>query len=185
MLRNLNPLPFPLIALIAVLPACRAPETPTPDTPEFQIEVPAPTAQYVRVTDDVANILLDSTLTATVIAEARAGDVFKLHDASDEWYEVSMFAGDWRYLHYSVADTTTTLPPLPPSPDVRKRACDEIISAQGRAIDDAIEKYPTDFSRQIDYERLLYDRYELPIFQKYAIPPAQNSPLVLECAKNL
>ena len=134
-------------------------------------------APYVLVIED-ANIFLNSNTNATVVAEARSGDVFELSDISGDWYEIYMFSGEPRYLHQSVVRDTTASPPLPTS---ASRACGEIVSAQDRATREAEQRYPNNFSTQIDYERVLMDKYELPIFHKYSLPPAENSKLVLEC----
>ena len=145
------------------------------------IEVGA--AQYVRIVSDVANIRQGPNLNAAVIAQARSGDVFRFSEVRGDWYEIFIFSGEARYVHSSVSQRTNSAPPLPASADVRRRACFEIVRAQDRAVREAEARYPADYMRQIDYERLLYDKYELPIFHKYGLPPARNSALVLECAQ--
>lgn len=72
---------------------------------------------------------------------------------------------------------------MPSSADLRKRACHAVVRAQDRAAAEAESRHPTDFKRAMDLERLLYDRYELPIFRQYGIPPARNGELVAECAR--
>ncbi len=178
MLRNVG-----IIILTLTLFACGdTPSDTEPETSTSTEEASVPElAPYVLVIED-ANIFLNSNTNATVLAEARSGDVFTLSDISGDWYEIYMFSGEARYLHQSVVRDNTATPPLPTSAN---KACGEIVSAQDRATREAEQRYPNNFSTQIDYERMLMDKYELPIFHKYSLPPAENSKLVLECAKNL
>ena len=180
MLRHITTLSLALVFI-----ACGGTQSdPEPEvenaTPPAEAPVPE-VAPYLLVTQD-ANIFLNPNTNATVVAEARVGDVFTLSDVSGDWYEIYMFSGEPRYLHQSVAQDTTASAPLPSSANT---ACREIVNAQDRATRESEQRYPNDFSQRIDYERLLMDKYEMPIFHKYALPPAQNSKLVVECAQNL
>jgi hypothetical protein len=118
-----------------------------------------------------------------MVGKAKADDVFKLLDQSGDWFEVVMFSSESRYLHESLAERTADAPPLPASAEQRRKACIEIVRAQDRATAEAERRYPTDYRRQIALERLLYDKYELPIFHRFFISPARNASLVVECAK--
>lgn len=173
------------LSLALILFACGGTQSdpePEVENATAPAEAPAPkAAPYLLVTQE-ANILLNPNTNATVVAEARAGDVFTLNEVSGDWYEIYMFSGEPRYLHKSVAQDTTASPPLPSSANT---ACGKIVSAQDRATREAEQKFPNDFSKQIDYERLLMDKYEMPVFHKYALPPAQSSKLTVECAQNL
>lgn len=146
-------------------------------SPEKPVQKIAP---YVLIIQD-ANIFLKPTTNSTIIAKARKGDVFKLSNVTSGWYKIYMFSGEPRYIQQSYARDTTATPPLPTT---AIKACREIISAQDRAMNESMQKYPNDFSQQIDYERILMDKYELQIFQKYNIPPAHKTKLNIQCAKN-
>lgn len=140
-------------------------------------------AQFIRVTGEEVNVRTNPNTTSTVVVQAKANDVFELQGQRGEWYEIAMFSGEYRYLHGSLAVQVDHAPALPSSADVRRRACIEIVRVQDRAVAEAERRYPTNYSRQVDLERLLYDRYELPVFHKFSISPARNSALVVECAK--
>ncbi len=139
--------------------------------------------EYIQVTGDEVNVRLLPSTSSVIITTARKGDVFKLKGRKQGWYAIAMFSGEYRYLHSSLAELTKSVPPLSSSTGVRRKACQALVRAQDRAVAEAEARYPTDFGRETDLERLLYDRYELPIFQKYGIAPAHNSKLVVECAE--
>lgn len=140
-------------------------------------------AEYVSVTADAVNIRTGPSTSSVVIVKAQEGDIFELKGEDGQWYKINMFSGEYRYFHQSLAKPVGEAPALPADSSVRRRACIEVVRAQDRAAAEAQRRYPTQFEQQIDYERLLYDRYELPIFRRFGISPARNSKLVVECAK--
>jgi hypothetical protein len=182
-------LPFVVACTKAPPPApphTRAADEASPHDKETQSsKVPAVKnlQAFVRITAKSTNIRLRPKPDAQVVAEAREGDIFKFSEVRGEWYGIYMFSGEARYIHSSVAKRTGTAPPMSSSAKVRRSACFEIGEAQDRARREAEVRYPSDFEKQALYERSLYDKYELPIFQKYGIPPAQNAKLVVECAQ--
>jgi hypothetical protein len=140
--------------------------------------------QYIRVNKNGVNIRVAPSPSGALVSPANEGDVFVLKGISGEWFEVAMFSGEYRYLHSSLATRVDSVPALPAAAETRKAACFELVRAQDRAVAESQQRFPADFSSRIDLERLLYDRYELPIFQKHGIAPAHSAKLVVECAKN-
>ncbi len=141
---------------------------------------------YVRVTRDGANIRSGADIGSTVVAKGKAGDVFELEEVFGEWFRISMFGRGYRYLHTSLAERTKAAPPLPASTDIRK-ACVEIARAQDRAAAEVAEydaRFPTDNGVLTAVRNQLYDKYELPIFQKYGIAPARSGELAIECERS-
>ncbi len=141
---------------------------------------------YIRVTRDGGNIRTGASTDSTIVAKAKAGDVFRLEEVSGEWFKISLFGGEYRYLHGSLAEKTSAAPPLPSSTEVRRKACVEIVKAQDRAVAEVAEynaRFPTENSTLTLVEYQLYDGYELPIFQKYGIAPARSGELAIECAE--
>jgi hypothetical protein len=141
---------------------------------------PSLRGQYLRVTAKTADVRAQPNPSSTVVVQATLGDLFKLQGKEGAWFEISMFGGEYRYLHESVAEVTPSAPALPESVDTRRRAFVELVQAQDRAVAEAERRYPRDYARQIDYERLLYDRYELPILRRYGISPARYGELIAE-----
>jgi len=141
-------------------------------------------AKYLRVSADTAAIHVAPKLSSQVVSKARIGDVFQLGGKTGGWFEIFMFSGESRYIRESSSQATAQADPLPADEQTRKRACFEIVKAQDRAVTESHKRYPSDVMRQIDLERLLYDRYELPIFQKYGIAAARKGALTVQCARN-
>ena len=54
---------------------------------------------------------------------------------------------------------------------------------EDKAQADADKKYPNDFSKNIDYFRLLCDKYKLEIMNKYKFQPPTYRNLILEGTK--
>jgi hypothetical protein len=140
-------------------------------------------AQYLHVVS-TTEVRVAPQAKSEVVTLAQNGDIFELKDTKGDWFEIGMFAGEYRYIQRAHARTSTEAPPLPGEVRVRRSACVEIVKAQDKAVKESETRFPSDFNRQIDFERLLYDRYELPIFRSYGIAPARGRALTVECAKN-
>lgn len=140
----------------------------------------APAAEYIQVTKNKVRIRTAPTTEAEIIGTANKGDVFEVHERSGQWVGILMFSGEGRYIHSSLVGPIDELPALPDA-DTRKQACIELARVQNQAIAEALEQFASHFDRMIDHERLLTDRMELPIFQRYGIAPARNSELLIEC----
>jgi len=138
--------------------------------------------RYVLVTSAV-KIRLEANASAPIVAEGRSGDVFTLTGTAGKWYRIFMFSGEYRFLPQASAKVIASIPPLPANENLRRTACLEIVRSQDRASGEAERRYPDDFSRQIDFERVLNDGYELLIYRKYKLPPPRRGALVTECAK--
>lgn len=152
------------------------------ETTEVVVEESLPEiAPYVVATQD-ADIFINSDKNSGTVTEAKAGDVFTLNEVSGDWYEIYMFSGEPRYLKQSVANDTTESPEIPASV---VKACQEIVNAEDQAVSDTEQEFPNNIDKQIEHERILMDRYKMPIFQEYNIPPSHSSELTLECAQNL
>lgn len=137
-------------------------------------------AQYVRVTSERVNVRTAPSTSSTVVVQALRGDVFELRGRSGDWHQINMFSGEWRYLHSSLATPTSQVAPMPSSEDVRRRAFVDLVRAQDRAVAESERPYPRDVMSQIELERILYDRYELPVFHRYGIQPPHRGTLVAE-----
>ncbi len=140
--------------------------------------------EYIKLSKDGVNIRFSPNTNSIVVAKGMKGDVFTLKKTEGNWCVISMFSGEYRYIHTSLAKKVATVAPLTSSADIKKKAFRELVKAQDKAVSESNATYPNDIYKQIDLERILYDKYELPIFRKYSIPPPWNSKLVLEGVKN-
>jgi len=133
---------------------------------------------YIIITSNNTNIRIAPN--STIITQAKTGDVFELKGTEGNWYKINMFSGEWRYVHNSCAKPTNNIPSLPSSIITRKTAYQKLVKAQDRSVAEAQKAYPYDFKKQIDYERFLYDKYELPVCHIYNIPVARYRKLIAE-----
>jgi Bacterial SH3 domain len=139
---------------------------------------------YVRVKSSTANIRIGPSTSTEVVATAHNGDVFALEGQQGTWSEISMFSGEYRYIASSLLEQITGPPPLTKSADVLRQSCFGMVKAQDRADDEASARFPADLNAQIDFQRVLYDRYELPVFEEAGIAPALRARLSVLCARN-
>ncbi len=140
-------------------------------------------AEYVEISKDNVNIRTSASSSATVVGQAAKGMIFRLIGTRDEWHEIALPSGEYRYFHSSLGGTVADAPGLTSSKDVLVNTCREFVAAENKAVDESTAKEP-DIMKQIDLGRLLVDRYKLTIFKKYGIPPARTTELTVWCAKN-
>ena len=140
----------------------------------------ASAAEYIEVMRNGVRVRAGPTTSAEIVGIVSKGNVFQFYKRSGDWIGIIMFSGDDRYIHSSLVRTTDKVPALPAA-GIRKRACTEITKAQQRASAEAQRRFSSHFDMMIDHERLLTDRLELPIFQRYGIAPAHNNKLLTEC----
>ena len=140
--------------------------------------------QYVEVVTDDVWIRIAPSETSTAVVAALPGDTFEVEAKLDGWYEIGMFSGEYRYIQAKFVKEIAAVPELPTSASARRSACLDLVRTQDRADELAESRYPTDLDKQIDFQRRLYDRLELPVFRQHGIAPPRNSSLIMECAKN-
>lgn len=136
--------------------------------------------RLLEVTGETVNIRVEPNTSSTVVTQAVKGDVFKLIATQGNWFEISMFSGEYRYIHNSLARETANKPAMPSSEAQRRRIFVAIVRSQDRAVKEAEQRFPRDFIKQIDFERLLYDRYEMAILHQFKMAPALHTELILE-----
>ncbi len=141
-------------------------------------------AQYVRITGEAVNVRTEPSTQSTVIVVAERGDVFEFEGRRGPWLEINMFSGEYRWVHESLAEVTSVAPQMPTSEATRRSAFVAVVRAQDRALAESERRFPDGTNSnidyiiaRIDYERLLYDRFELPIFRRHGIAPALRIPL--------
>ena len=140
----------------------------------------ATAADYVEVITNNVNIRTEASTSSAVVGKTRSGNVFEVYKRVGDWVGVFLMSGEPRYIYGSLVRDTDTVPELP-EPEIRKQACVEMARAQRQARAEAQRLYPIHLDRLVDHERLITDRLELPIFQRYGIAPAHNAKLLTEC----
>lgn len=145
----------------------------------------AATEEFVRVKSSSANLRAEPNTNSQVVVTASLGAVFKVFDRSAGWVEVAGPSGEARYISAPLVESVAAPPPFPESQATLRAACHDFVAAQDRANREAQERYSDpDFHRQIEYQRVLNDRYELPVLHRYGIAPAYTSHLTGICARN-
>ncbi len=144
--------------------------------------------KYIRIIGDRVNIRFAPSTSSVVVAFARAGDIFELADMSGDWYEIYMFSGEARYVHKSLAVVSEYRVTLPQSVATRRTVFKAFVKAEDRATAEADRRYPPtnrqNIERNIDYQRILDDRYKLDVTQQHGVQPPIYRKLVAEGLKN-
>lgn len=136
--------------------------------------------KYIKVMRERVNIRYENNLKSIIIAKARKSDIFKLTSEKGDWYEITVFSGDYRYIYRSLAKIILYLPSLPKSESTRRAVFLELVEAKNQVIIDTNKKLPTSIYNKIDYSRILEDRYKLEIFHRYNIQPPTYWQLIAE-----
>jgi len=143
--------------------------------------------QYVQVTGDNVNIRFSPSTSSQIITTARKGDIFELEGEEQEWFAISLFSGEHRYIHKSLAIEVPYEPEVPGSVSVRQQMYKAFWDLEGKAMADADRRYPPtiDVMKNIDQSRILEDQYKLevvhqfntqaPIYIKIAVEGVENN----------
>ncbi len=134
------------------------------------MSVPAySTDQYVQVTGDNVNIRFSPSTSSQITTVARKGDIFKLEGEEQEWYRISMFSGEYRYIHKSLGQELFYEPEVPASVSVRQQMYKAFWDLEGRAMTDADRRYPPTINimKNIEYSRILEDKYKLEVVHQF------------------
>jgi hypothetical protein len=125
--------------------------------------------QYIQVTGDGVNIRFSPSTSSQIITAARKGDIFKLEGEEQGWYEISMFSGEYRYIHKSLAQELFYEPTAPGSVSVRQQMYRAFWDLEGKAMAEADRRYPPtrDVMKNIEYSRILEDKYKLEIVHQF------------------
>ena len=143
--------------------------------------------QYVQVTGDNVNIRFSPSTSSQIVTVARKGDIFKLEGDEQDWYEISMFSGEYRYIHKSLGQELFYEPITPEGVSVRQQMYRAFRDLEGKAMAEADRRYPptVDVMKNIGYSRILEDKYKLavvhrlniqaPIYTKIAVEGAEKN----------
>jgi len=125
--------------------------------------------QYIQVTGDNVNIRFSPSTSSQIIATARKGDIFELEGEEQGWYEISIFSGEYRYIHKSLAQEVFYEPEVPASVSVRQQMYKAFWDLEGKAMAEADRRYPPtiDIIKNIEYSRILEDKYKLEVVHQF------------------
>lgn len=142
--------------------------------------------KYVTITTNGVNIRTEAG-DGTIIGQARAGDVFEVEGQVGDWYQIDMFSGEWRYVSKKYGRPTNTMPPLPASEALRRRAFLALLDAEDRsyAVTDARLGGQTASNTQlyVAVERVFDDRFKLDACHRTGVQPVHYNALKVEGIK--
>ena len=109
---------------------------------------------YVEVTGSTVNVRISPSESAQIVGKAYKGMIFSLESTPDNWYEVVLPSGEYRYFHTSLGAPVNSVAELTNSINVLQSACAEYIAAE-RSANEQAEAQEPDFMKQIDLARVL------------------------------
>ena len=148
-------------------------------TPVFSLEL------CVEITNSDVNIRALNNSSSSIVGKAHKGDIFAYKSTIGSWYKIGMFSGEYRYIHSDFAKVIHYNEGIFVSDKSIIKFVDDLKECKERAFKKADAKY--DFNSQmdknIDYTKLLIDRYKLDKFHKWRIQPVQNKKIIIEYNK--
>ena len=143
--------------------------------------------EYVEIIGNQINIRLSSATSSPIIAKGRKGDLFKLEGDEGKWYKISMFSGEIRYVHKSLMKAVRKEISLPDSESTRRSIFRGLLNAEDRAQAEADGRYPitnrASLDNNIDYDRILNDRYKLDVFHQFGVHSPIYTKILVEGVK--
>ena len=173
-----------IIVLVFVSTEAEKPMTAQTETAEEGVELTKAKDEYIQITIESAPIYFENNEQSTLITKAQKGDIFELIGEKDGWYEISMLCGEYRYIQEAQAEIIEFIPSLPEE-KIARAMWDEFGKAEDKSVIEADKKYPPDkdLYENIDYGRILEDKYKLEIFHKYNVQPASYMKILTEGAE--
>jgi len=154
--------------------------------------VSAEEKKCVRIIKNNVNIRMGSSTSYVIVGQAKENDIFELEGEQGQWFKIIMFSGEWRYVHKSLAEPVYYHVSLPPV-SIQETLIERLGQAEDRAMAEADMLYPLNtpedvqknMQKNIEYERLLEDRYKLIIFHEFNVQPAIYTELLAAYWKRL
>lgn len=139
-------------------------------------------ARYVEVTRRAANIRVEPTTSAGLVATARQGDIFVLVREEGNWYQIQMFSGNTRYIYKNLVDRIYELPETPGDIELRRQVALAWFEAERKAEEESARRYDPESrpDRYFSYKDLLSDRYKLETMHEFDINPVLYRPILIE-----
>jgi len=138
---------------------------------------------YIQVLKSDVNIRFAPSTSSSVITQAKKGDVFKLANEKDAWFEIIIFSGEYRYIYKKLCKKTDYVLYLPKSEQFRKTVFLALLNAEDKAQRIADKNYPNDIIKNIDYARSLNDKYKLNVLHKFDLQPPVYKKIIYEGVK--
>lgn len=147
---------------------------------------------HLLITATSANIRSEPSTESEIVVTARKGDIVELVCRKGDWYEVTLFSGEYRYVYGSLADPTVDLRPLPQEERVRREVFRMVMLVTEATTNEADARYPLTGGGVTDdqihantaLQRRLLDRRLLEMCHKEGIHSGLIDRISLEGAVN-
>lgn len=140
---------------------------------------------YVEVIVPKAEILFDTLSSSGITLQSYKGNIFEIAEIAGNYYGIYMFTGEMRFIKKEDSRKIEYNPSLPKNLQLNKLVFREIIKAEDLAQKNADELISfKDVIKNIEYKRILTDKYKLEIFNKYKIQPGDYHKIILEGVTN-
>ena len=148
-------------------------------TPVFSLEL------CVEITNSDVNIRAMNNSSSSIVCKAHKGDVFAYKSQIGSWYQIGMFSDEYRYVHADFAKVIHYDKEIFLSDKGIIKFVNILKECKRRAFKKADAKYDfnSQMNRNIDYTKLLIDRYKLDKFHKWKIQPVQNKKVIIKYNK--
>ena len=138
--------------------------------------------EYIQVTSSDVNIRIKASSSSTVVGLADNGRIFEFKGEESGWFKVLITSGEYRYIHGSLCKKVNYTISLP-SESIQRSLFKTLLVAEDMATVCADKKYPSDIMKNIDYQRILDDKYKLEVFIKLDLHPTIYSEVIGKGAK--
>ena len=146
-------------------------------------------AQFVRVTSDFANIRVTPNPDSKIVGEAFKDDIFRYINEENDWIEIDMFSGVPRYIHLSLVKIIDYGISASFSNNICQRLMKRLEEVKDKSLAESNNSYPLSNSenmeKNIEYQRMLLDRYILDIFHEFDLQPVIYLIAVNRCIEGL
>ena len=142
-------------------------------------------AQFVRVISDFANIRVTPNSNSKIVGEAFKDDIFRYINEENDWIEIYMFSGVHRYIHCSLVKIIDYGISASFSNNICQRLMKRLEEVEDKSLAESNNSYPLSNSenieKNIEYQRMLLDRYILDIFHEFDLQPVIYQIAVTRC----
>ena len=138
---------------------------------------------YVQVIKSEVNVRVQPSSSSAIITQATLGDVFELKNEKGSWFGINMFSGEYRYIHKSLCKVVEYNLEVPENEQYRKQIFQALLEAEDKAQYKADQKYPSDLIKNIDYNRLLIDKYKFKVLKQFKIQAPVYLKIIVEGIK--
>ena len=142
-------------------------------------------AEFVKVTSEFANIRVMPDTESIIIGKASENDIFGYEGEENDWIKINMFSGEHRYIHHNLVKVINYGISATFSNDICQSLMNRLDEAEDRSLVESDNKYPLSNSenmeKNIEYQRILLDRYILEIFHEFDLQPIVYQIAVTRC----